>query len=335
VPRLTNDHATLQPRTELPGSVLELDLPGLEIGVAEYEEGPTGCTVFHFPEGAACSIDVRGGSPGTTGERYEWVHAICLAGGSLYGLEACSGVAAELFARREYRTGWLDIPLVAGAIIFDYGPRDTAVYPDKELGRAAVRAARPGLFPLGARGAGRSATVGKTFDLEEGEPSGQGGAYRQVGETRIAVFTVVNAVGAVVGRDGTVVRGHLDAGTGARRPLIPRVEERLAAGLPVRPPPGSTTLTVVVTNARLDARLLRTLGRQVHTSMARAIQPFHALVDGDVLFAVTTSEVESPLLDSLSLGVVASELAWDAVLAAASAASRASTSSDRAEGDRS
>jgi hypothetical protein len=33
-----------------------------------------------------------------------------------------------------------------------------------------------------------------------------------------------------------------------------------------------------------------------------------------VLFAVTTSEVEVPL-DAAALGVLASELAWDAVLA--------------------
>ena len=313
--RLTNDTADLVPRTDLPGDALELDFPGLAIGVAEYDEGPTGCTVFYFPDGVACSIDVRGGSPGTAGERYDWVDAICLAGGSLYGLEATAGVAAELLARRDYRTGWLDIPLVAGAIVFDYGPRDNAVYPDKALGRAALRVARPNRFPLGARGAGRSATVGKTFEYGEGEPAGQGAAFRQVGDTKVAVFTIVNAVGAVVDRDGHVVRGHLDRETGLRRPLVPGVEERLAAGRPVRPPPGSTTLTVVATNARLDQRLLRTLGRQVHTSMARAIQPFHALVDGDVLFAVTTNEVESPLLDSIGLGVVASELAWDAVLA--------------------
>ena len=96
---------------------------------------------------------------------------------------------------------------------------------------------------------------------------------------------------------------------------MPGVEERLASGLPVRPPPGNTTLTVVATNLRLDARQLRTLGRQVHASMARAIQPFHALEDGDVLFAVSTGAVEGdPLLDTTALGVVASELAWDAVL---------------------
>jgi L-aminopeptidase/D-esterase-like protein len=286
---------------------LTFDFPGLRIGVAEYENGPTGCTVFHFTDGAMLERDVRGGSPGTFGD-LDWVDAICLAGGSLYGLEASSGVAAELFEQRGYDTGWNAIADVTGAIIFDFGPRENAVYPDKELGRAALRNAREGSFPLGRRGAGRSATVGKTFGFEQAEPGGQGGAFRQLGDTRIAVFTVVNAVGAIVGRDGTVVRGHLDQPTGARRALVEGIEARVSGQ--------NTTLTVVATNQKLDRWLLRQLGRQVHTSMARAIHPFHAITDGDVLFAATTNEVENEDLDSLTLGVVASELAWDAVLAA-------------------
>jgi 6-aminohexanoate-oligomer endohydrolase len=314
VTRLSNDTADLVPRTEFQSPELEFDFPSFRVGVAEYEEGPTGCTVFQFPDGAACATDVRGGSPGTIGG-YEWVDAICLAGGSLYGLEAAAGVAAELLAQRDYSTGWMEIPLVSGAIIFDYGPRDNAVYPDKALGRAALKAARAGVFPLAARGAGRSATVGKTFEYGQGEPAGQGGAYREVGPTKVCVFTVVNAVGAIVDREGAVVRGHFDRATGLRSPLVSGVEERLAAGVPVGPPPGNTTLTVVVGNQRLDRRELRQLGRQVHASMARAIHPFHALPDGDVLYAVTTGEVENPAVDPIGLSVVASELAWDAVLA--------------------
>src|SRR5437870_3316838 len=245
--RLSNDSAELAPRTSFDGRELRFELPGLEIGVAEYDEGPTGCTVFVFPDGAACSTDVRGGSPGVSGAGYPLVHAICLAGGSLYGLEAAAGVAAELLAQRGYRTGWLEIPLVAGAIIFDWGPRDNAVYPDKELGRAALRTAREGRFPLGRRGAGRSATVGKTFGLEQGEPGGQGGAFRTIGPTRLAVFVVVNAVGAVVDRDGHIVRGHFDRSTGARRALVEGVEERVAGGRSAHPSPGNTTLTLVAT----------------------------------------------------------------------------------------
>ena len=117
--RLTNDTAELVPRTEFGGPELELDFPGLAIGVAEYDEGPTGCTVFAFDGGAAVASDVRGGSTGTTGGTGEWLHALCFAGGSAYGLEAATGAAAELFARRGYSTGWTDIAVVFGAIIFD------------------------------------------------------------------------------------------------------------------------------------------------------------------------------------------------------------------------
>ena len=55
---------------------LRFDFPRLEIGIAEYDDGPTGCTVFRLPPGgAACAQDVRGGSPGTLGDGYEWAHA--------------------------------------------------------------------------------------------------------------------------------------------------------------------------------------------------------------------------------------------------------------------
>jgi 6-aminohexanoate-oligomer endohydrolase len=288
---------------------LRFDFPGLRVGIAEYEEGPTGCTVFQLPPGgAACSVDIRGGSPGTLGN-YEWAHAVCFAGGSLYGLEAACGVAAELMAMRGYTVGWTDVELVLGAIVYDFGRRENAIYPDAELGRQALRNVREGVFPLGRRGAGRSVTVGKTFGLEQGEFSGQGAAFREIGPTKIVVFTVVNAVGAIVDREGNVVRGHYDADRETRTPLV----EGLEAQLP-QAAPGNTTLTLVVTNQELTRRELRQLGVQVHASMGRAIQPFHALVDGDALYTVSTNEVENEALPSMSLGVVASELAWDAVL---------------------
>jgi len=283
---ITNDTAHPVPRIPQGGRVLEFDFPGLEVGVAEYAEGPTGCSVFHFPKVASMHIDVRGGSPGINGEYLTVINAICFAGGSLYGLEASTGVAAELFAKRGYSTKWMDIALVSGAIIFDYGRRENAIYPDKELGRAAVRALRPGAFPMGAVGAGCSATAGPG---ESAELSGQGGAFRVVGKTRIAVFTVVNAYGAIVGRNGTVVRGNRAAD--GRRQHASEIDQRL------------------------DALQLRSIARQVHTSMARAIQPFHSRWDGDILYACSTQAALDPALDEVSLGVVASELVWDAVLA--------------------
>ena len=80
------------------------------------------------------------------------------------------------------------------------------------------------------------------------------------------------------------------------------------------PPRGNTTLTVLVTNRKLDGHTLRQVARQVHSSMSRAIEPFHTMTDGDVLFAVTTNEVAEEQPNAYRMGVLASELAWDAVL---------------------
>src|SRR5688572_2197446 len=163
----SNDNTQLTPKVELPGRKLTFDFPGLRIGCAEYDEGPTGCTVFHFPKQNANMVaDVRGGSHASTFMDYltegngTSMDAICLAGGSCYGLEAASGVAAEVLARRNYDCGFNSIACVTGAIIYDFRGRN-AIYPDKQLGRAAMNAAVEGSFPLGARGAGRSATCGK------------------------------------------------------------------------------------------------------------------------------------------------------------------------------
>ncbi|HBT35602.1 MAG TPA: peptidase S58 DmpA, partial [Hyphomonas sp.] len=81
----------------------------------------------------------------------------------------------------------------------------------------------------------------------------------------------------------------------------------------------NTTISVVVTNRTMSPAELQRLAVQVHTSMARGIQPFASEFDGDVLYAVSTNEVEAGPgvnLPSMEIGVAASELMWDAILAA-------------------
>jgi len=53
------------PHVCLDGPALTFDFPGVKIGVAEYEEGPTGTTVLYFPKPVVAAVDVRGGAPGT------------------------------------------------------------------------------------------------------------------------------------------------------------------------------------------------------------------------------------------------------------------------------
>ena len=79
------------------------------------------------------------------------------------------------------------------------------------------------------------------------------------------------------------------------------------------PKPLRRTISLLVTNQELAFSDLERLAIQVHTSMARAIQPFATTNDGDVLYAATTGEVENPELSVTDLGVIAAEVAWDAI----------------------
>ena len=313
---MNNDDPDLTISTEAGDRVLEYDFDSFNVGIAEYPDGPTGTTVFHFPAGARVAIDIRGGSPGVIGD-YGFVHAISLAGGSLYGLEATSGVAAGILAKNGYKSNWESIPLVSGGIIFDFGPRTNSIYPDKRLGRTAFENATPNRFPMGARGAGISATVGKSIGFDGAEPAGQGAAFRETGGIKVFACVVLNAVGAVVNREGQVVRGHLNRETGERISFMKAIEQQIAeAEANLQPPSGNTTLTVVVTNQSTSRYSIEQIARQVHSSMARAIQPFQTDTDGDTLWFVSTGEVDVTPWSGAGLGELASDVVWDAVLAA-------------------
>ncbi|MGA8436968.1 MAG: P1 family peptidase [Candidatus Sulfotelmatobacter sp.] len=318
------------PHVSFDGPALSFDFPAVKIGVAQYEEGPTGATVLLFSKLVNVAVDVRGGAPGTINTdtlrlAYEdpWVSAITLAGGSSLGLSVATGVANTLMERIANPAN--SPPVVPGAIIFDLGDRRyNAVTPDERLARAALDAVRTGWVPLGARGAGRFAMQGDYFD--DWQHSGQGAAFRRSGETKVLVVTVVNASGSIVDRNGQVLRcaNPLAGDCGAISERIAKHLANLSATKRADASVGkhtgltrNTTITVVVTNQALPFWALQRLAVQVHNSMARAIQSFGTEDDGDTLFAVTTGEVKNAALSNADLGELASETAWDAVLATA------------------
>ena len=113
------------------------------------EEAGTGCTVIVAPEGATGGVDVRGGAPASREtdllrpeNTVDKVHAVCLSGGSAFGLEAASGVARELESRGiGLPVGPTQVPIVCSSCIFDLAFGDPTVRPDIEAGIAAVREA--------------------------------------------------------------------------------------------------------------------------------------------------------------------------------------------------
>ncbi len=78
-------------------------IDGIRVGHAHRLDGPTGCTVVLCPPSTVGGVDQRGGAPGTREtdllrplHMVEHVHAILLAGGSAYGLDAAGGVMRYL-----------------------------------------------------------------------------------------------------------------------------------------------------------------------------------------------------------------------------------------------
>jgi L-aminopeptidase/D-esterase-like protein len=306
----------LRPLIPVADRFVDVDFDGLSVGVAEYDEGPTGCTVVALDRAAAVALDLRGGVPAVHNGHSAVAEAFCFAGGSVLGLDAASGVATALYARHGSDAGRL--PMVAGGVIYDFAPADrTGVHPDAALGAAALGAAAAGRVPVGQIGAARSATCGKFGVQGRAEPGGQGVACRRVGNTTDFVPVIVNALGVVVDRHGAVVRGNLDPETGVRTHIA---LEDMAHGHArqrarfSRQPADATTLTLVVTDARLASRDHAQLARQIHASLARAIHPFHCAGDGDALWLATTGTVAEPTLVPTAIGAAAADLAWDAVL---------------------
>ena len=105
------------------------DIPGIRVGHVSDYEALTGCTAILCEQGAVGGVDIRGSASGTEetptldpAHVADRVHAILLAGGSAFGLEAASGVRRYL-ARRGvgFAFGGEHVPIVPAAILFDLG----------------------------------------------------------------------------------------------------------------------------------------------------------------------------------------------------------------------
>ncbi len=256
------------------------EVPGIRVGHSTDAVGRTGCTVVLATGGAVAGVDVRGSAPGTRETDLlrptalvERIDAICLAGGSAFGLAAADGVMRWLAERGVgFDAGVRRVPIVPAAIIFDLGVGSADAAPGPGAGNAACEDAEAGGSQLeGAVGAGTGATVGKLAGAEHASRGGVGSAAERLADgTTLGALVVNNAIGSVVGRDGRILAGPSGAG-----------------GPP--PPAGqSTVLAVLATDAALDRAACRKLAELAHDGVAQAISPPHTLLDGDVAFAMAT-----------------------------------------------
>lgn len=304
------------------------DVPGVLVGHATDERGPTGCTavLFGAPAGAVAGVDVRGSSPGTRETdllspigRVGETHAILLTGGSAFGLGAVDGAVRYLEERGiGYNVGVTRIPIVPAAVIFDLALGDPDVRPDSAMGYEAAAAADSGNFAQGSVGVGTGATVGKVLGLDRAMRGGLGSAsVRLAGGLVVAALIVVNAFGDV--RDPST--GRIIAGPrlpdGALADSVEHLEEaarfmRWGEGETT----GNTTLAIVATNARLTKPAATKVAQMAHDGLARTISPVHTSIDGDTVFAASVGGSAAVSASPDVVGAWGARVVADAVLRA-------------------
>ena len=284
------------------------DIPGLKVGNASDAHIKTGVTVLTADAPFTAGLHVMGGAPGTResdllapDKTVQQVDALVLSGGSAFGLDAASGVADALRAAgRGFAVGDQRVPIVPGAILFDLlngGAKDWPENPYKRLGTEALAHASTD-FAIGSTGAG----TGAMLATRKGG-LGSASAVLPSGHT-VGALVAVNALG-----DATVDGTHfwaapfeIGAEFGGHGPAT-----TFPPGLPptkLASHNTNTTIAIVATDATLDQSQCTRLATAAHDGMARALVPSHTPMDGDLVFAVSTSgkPLTDPVADTLWLG---------------------------------
>jgi L-aminopeptidase/D-esterase-like protein len=298
---------------------------GIKVGHFTDKRRPTGCTVILTEAGATAGVDVRGSAPGTREtdlldpqNLIQQVHAIVLAGGSAFGLEAATGVVKYLEERSiGYNVGVAKVPIVPAAILFDLGVGDAKIRPDAAAGYEACKNASEQMPAEGNVGAGAGATVGKLFGLKRAMKGGLGtAAIKLPNGFTVGAIVAVNAVGDVFENSKLIA--------GARSADGKKLMGTMPAILRGETPPPmlggtNTTIGVVATDAKLTKAECQKIAQMAHDGFARTINPAHTMMDGDTIFALATGKVEKAANVTL-LGALAAEAMAQAVVRAVKAA---------------
>lgn len=281
------------------------DISGIKVGHASDFERITGCTVVLCEQGAVAGVDQRGGGPGTREialldpvNHVDKVHAIVLAGGSAFGLDAASGVMRYLEDQKiGYQTGVARVPIVPSAILFDLGIGDPKARPDAQMGYTACQNASSQPPEQGSIGAGTGATVGKMLGIQQGIKSGIGTANIEIGGgVTVGALVAVNAIGDVIDPStGKIVAGARPirkgpikiGGEGFFADSLTLMGSMVGRSLLSMADRANTVIGVVATNAAFDKSGATKIAQMAQNGVVRCVRPANTMHDGDTMFALS------------------------------------------------
>jgi len=295
------------------------DIKGVSVGHASDFDGLTGVTVILAPSGMTGGVNISGFATSTRqidalspSHIVSKVHAICIAGGSAYGLDAASGVMSYLEEKGSgFDVGVARIPIVPTAAIFDLRVGSAKRRPDKDMGYLACQQATVGKVAEGSVGAGTGATVGKFYGIEHAMKGGVGVAADKLNSGLIVgVLAVVNAFGDV--KDPST--GEILAGARKSKNSYEFADTLELIRKGVRRPVSAfqnTTIGVIVTNAKLNKRSASTVARMGSLGITKAVSPGQTIYDGDIVFTLASGQIE---VDYHTVGLMAEEMLIKAII---------------------
>ena len=305
-------------------------IEGIRVGHAQDEEAITGCTVVLCDKGAVGGVDQRGGAPGTremdalqTVHLVNTVHAVLLAGGSAFGLDAAGGVVRYLEERKVgFKVGPVRVPIVPAAILFDLGIGSGVRRPDAEMGYQACLNASRKAPAEGSVGAGTGATVGKILGMGQAVKGGVGSAAMEIGAgVQVGAIVAVNVFGDVIDPEtGKIIagarslkKGPFKIGKGQFADTMQVMKSLVGRSILGAAQRSNTAIGVVATNAKLDKEGATKVARMAMNGLARCLRPANTMLDGDTLFALATGKRKA---DVNIVGAFAAEAVIEAVLRA-------------------
>ena len=296
-----------------------IDIKGVSVGHASDFEVLTGVTVILTPSGMTGGIDISGFATSTrqidalsTSHIVSEVHAICITGGSAYGLDAASGVMSYLEERDSgFDAGVARIPIVPTAAIFDLRVGSARIRPDKNMGYLACQQATDGKVAEGSIGAGTGATVGKFYGIEQAMKGGVGIAANALDNGLIVgALVVVNAFGDV--KDPT--SGKILAGARKDKKSMEFADTLGLMKKGVQRPISvfqNTTIGVIVTNAKLNKQSASAVAKIASNGLTKAISPGQTIYDGDIVFTLASGQID---IDHHTVGLMAEEMLIKAII---------------------
>lgn len=278
------------------------DVKDLKVGHATDLKNYTGCTVILSEKGFVCTVLVVGSASGTRqidalfpGHLVNRIYAILLTGCSAFGLDCAYGVMRYLEEKGlGFPVGRIKIPVVPTAVIFDlfFGNENKKLNP--EMGYEACLNAKE-ICEEGSVGAGTGATVGKLFGIERAMKGGVGTSSIITSDALVVgALVVVNAFGDVIDNlTGKIITGLRKSKESLE---FENTVEAIKRGV-TRKEFGSfnTTLAVLATNGRFTKEELRKIGIMALGGFSKTINPAHTIFDGDILFILSTEEIEADI----------------------------------------